>query len=140
MTIAEIRNILEAPYNRKVWKSFIQTAFSSNEILANEVNLNLGNSNFYENCFSLGNYKIDDYNKIGIYEVNLKPNVNLTRNRVGLRDLVKILVGQQPAIMVVFVQGDKWRFSYISKRKIRNKENDCNSLSRQIDDLSRQLR
>ncbi len=123
MTVTDIRDILEAPYNRTVWKSFIKTAFSSNEILANEVNLNLGKSDFYESCFSLGNYKIDDYNKIGIYEVNLKSKVNLTRNRVGLRDLVKILVGQQPAIMVVFVQGDKWRFSYISKRKVRNKEN-----------------
>lgn len=33
MTIAEIRNILEAPYDRKVWKTFIQTAFSSNEMI-----------------------------------------------------------------------------------------------------------
>ncbi|MBK7467884.1 MAG: hypothetical protein IPJ43_14370 [Saprospiraceae bacterium] len=42
---------------------------------------------------------------------------------MALRNLIKILVGQQPAIaMVVFVLGDKWRFSYISKRKIRNKE------------------
>ena len=57
MTIVEIRNILEAPYDRKVWKTFIQTAFSSNEILANEVNLNFGNSNFYENYFSLEKYK-----------------------------------------------------------------------------------
>ena len=122
MDIKHIRKILEAPYNRKVWKNFIQTQFTNIELLANEANMNLGKSEFYENCLNLGNYKLDEYNKIGIYEVILRSNVNLNRNRVGLRDLMKILVGQQPAIMVVFVQGDKWRFSYISKRKIRNKE------------------
>ena len=122
MDIKQIREILEAPYNRKVWKNFIQTQFTNIELLANEANMNLGKSELYENCLNLGNYKLDEYNKIGIYEVILMSNVNLNRNRVGLRDLMKILVGQQPAIMVVFVQGDKWRFSYISKRKIRNKE------------------
>ena len=122
MDIKHIRKILEAPYNRKVWKNFIQTQFTNIELLANEANMNLGKSELYENCLNLGNYKLDEYNKIGIYEVILRSNVNLNRNRVGLRDLMKILVGQQPAIMVVFVQGDKWRFSYISKRKVRNKE------------------
>ncbi|MDI9312406.1 MAG: N-6 DNA methylase [Limnohabitans sp.] len=124
MDIKQIRQILEAPYNRIVWKNFIQTQFTNVELLANEANINLGKSEFYENCLNLENYKLDEYNKIGIYEVILRSNVNLNRNRKGLRDLMNILVGQQPAIMVVFVQGDKWRFSYISKRKVKNKETD----------------
>jgi adenine-specific DNA-methyltransferase len=39
-----------------------------------------------------------------------------------LRNLIKSLTQQVAGAMVVFVQGDKWRFSYISKRKIKNKE------------------
>lgn len=122
MTIADIRNILEAPYNRKVWKSFIQTQFTNNNLLANDAPLNLGKSDLYTDCYSLGNYAIDDYTKIGIFEIQLADKVNLTRNRVALRNLIKSITQQVAGAMVVFVQGDKWRFSYISKRKIRNKE------------------
>lgn len=122
MTISDIRNILEAPYNRKVWKSFIQTQFTNNNLLANDAPLNLGKSDLYTDCYSLGNYAVDDYTKIGIFEIQLADKVNLTRNRVALRNLIKSITQQVAGAMVVFVQGEKWRFSYISKRKIRNKE------------------
>jgi adenine-specific DNA-methyltransferase len=122
MTISDIRNILEAPYNRKVWKSFIQTQFTNNNLLANDAPFNLGKSDLYTDCYSLGNYAIDDYTKIGIFEIQLADKVNLTRNRVALRNLIKSITQQVAGAMVVFVQGDKWRFSYISKRKVRNKE------------------
>ena len=122
MTVTEIRAILESPYDRKIWKSFIQTQFTNNNLLANDAPLNLGKSNLYTDCYSLGNYAIDDYTKIGIFEIQLADKVNLTRNRVALRNLIKSITQQVAGAMVVFVQGDKWRFSYISKRKIRNKE------------------
>jgi adenine-specific DNA-methyltransferase len=122
MTISDIRNILEAPYNRKVWKSYIQTQFTNNNLLANDAPLNLGKSDLYTDCYSLGNYAIDDYTIIGIFEIQLADKVNLTRNRVALRNLIKSITQQVAGAMVVFVQGDKWRFSYISKRKVRNKE------------------
>ena len=122
MEIKDIREILEAPYNRKVWKSFIQTQFTNNNLLANDAPLNLGKSDLYTECVSLGNYAIDDYTKVGIFEVKLKDNVKLSRNRVGLRNLIKTLTAQVAGAMVVFVVGDKWRFSYVSKRKVKNKE------------------
>lgn len=122
MQINDIRNILEAPYDRAVWKSFIQTQFTNNNLLANDAPLNLGKSDLYTDCYSLGNYAIDEYTKIGIFEIQLADKVNLTRNRVALRNLIKSITQQVAGAMVVFVQGDKWRFSYISKRKLRNKE------------------
>jgi adenine-specific DNA-methyltransferase len=120
MTIPEIRNILEAPYDRKVWKNFIQTQFTNNKLHADERTLNLGKSELYTECISLGNYDIDDHIKIGIFEVRLTDKTNLTRSRVKLRDFVKQITQQVAGAMVVFVQGDKWRFSYISKRKVKN--------------------
>jgi adenine-specific DNA-methyltransferase len=123
MEVKQIREILEAPYNRKVWKSFIQTQFTNNNLLANDSPLNLGKSDLYTECYSLGNYAVDDYTKIGIFEIQLADKVNLTRNRVALRNLIKDITKQVAGAMVVFVQGDKWRFSYVSKRKVRNKEN-----------------
>jgi len=120
MTVTDIRDILEAPYNRTVWKNFIQTQFTNNNLLANDAPLNLGKSELYTECLSLGYYAIDDYTKVGIFEVQLKDNVKLSRNRVGLRNLIKTLSAQVAGAMVVFVQGDKWRFSYISKRRVKN--------------------
>jgi len=122
MDVKEIREILESPYNRNTWKSFIQTQFTNNQLAKDDYTLQLGKSELYTECFSLGHYAVDDYTKIGIFEVQLTKGVNLTRNRVGLRNLIKDLTSQVAGAMVVFVQGDKWRFSYISKRKVKNKE------------------
>lgn len=122
MNVTAIRNILEVPYNRNVWKDFIKTQFTNNNLLANDTSLNLGKNDLYKECYSLGNYAVDEYTKVGIFEVQLADKVNLTRNRVALRNLIKDITKQVAGAMVVFVQGDKWRFSYISKRKVKNKE------------------
>ena len=34
MTVSEIRQILESPYDRKVWKGFLQTQFTNNKLNA----------------------------------------------------------------------------------------------------------
>lgn len=120
MTITEIRSILESPYNRKVWKAFLQTQFTNNKLNAEDRKIALSDNTLSKQCLSLGNYEINQYTKIGIFEIELNDKVNISRNRVALRNLLKSLTQQVSGAMVVFVQGDKWRFSYISKRKIKN--------------------
>lgn len=120
MTIAEIRSILESPYNREVWKNFIQTQFTNNKLYGSEQVLKLADKTVSKQCLSLGNYEVDEFTKIGIFEVELNDKVNITRNRVALRNLIKDITRQVSGAMVVFIQGDKWRFSYISKRKVKN--------------------
>jgi hypothetical protein len=122
MTVSEIRQILESPYDRKVWKGFLQTQFTNNKLNAEDRTISLSDKTLSKQCLSLGNYEINEYTKIGIFEVELNEKVNITRNRVALRNLIKDLTKQVAGAMVVFVQGDKWRFSYISKRKIKNQE------------------
>ena len=122
MTVTEIRQILESPYDRKILKGFLQTQFTNNKLNADDRTISLSDKTLSKNCLSLGNYEINEYTKIGIFEVELNEKVNITRNRVALRNLIKDLTKQVAGAMVVFVQGDKWRFSYISKRKIKNKE------------------
>ncbi|MFZ4107033.1 Eco57I restriction-modification methylase domain-containing protein, partial [Flavobacterium sp.] len=122
MTVTEIRQILESPYDRKVWKGFLQTQFTNNKLNAEDRTISLSDKTLSKQCLSLGNYEINEYTKIGIFEVELNEKVNITRNRVALRNLIKDLTKQVAGAMVVFVQGDKWRFSYISKRKIKNKD------------------
>ena len=122
MTVSEIRHILESPYDRKVWKGFLQTQFTNNKLNAEDRIISLSDKTLSKQCLSLGNYEINEYTKIGIFEVELNEKVNITRNRVALRNLLKDLTKQVAGAMVVFVQGNKWRFSYISKRKIKNKD------------------
>lgn len=122
MTISEIRQILESTYDRKVWKDFLQTQFTNNKLNAEDRLIALSDNTLSKQCLSLGYYEINEYTKIGIFEVELNEKVNLGRNRVALRNLLKDITKQMSGAMVVFVQGDKWRFSYISKRKVKNKE------------------
>ncbi len=122
MTVTEIRQILESPYDRKEWKGFLQTQFTNNKLNAEDRVILLSDKTLSKECVSLGNYEINDYTKIGIFEIELNDKVNLSRNRVALRNLLKDITKQVSGAMVVFVQGDKWRFSYISKRKVKNKE------------------
>ncbi len=122
MTVTEIRNILENPYDRKVWKTFLQKQFTNNKLNAEDKTIVLSDKTISKQCLSLGNYEINEYTKIGIFEITLNAKVNLSRNRVALRSLLKDITKQVAGAMVVFVQGDKWRFSYISKRKAKNNE------------------
>lgn len=124
MTVTEIRQILESPYDRKVWKGFIQTQFTNNKLNAEDRIIVLSDKTLSKQCLSLGNYEISEYNNIGIFEVELDEKVNIARNRVALRNLIKDITKQVAGAMVVFVQGDKWRFSYISKRKVKNADNE----------------
>lgn len=120
MTITEIRQILESPYDRKVWKNFLQTQFTNHKLNAEDRVIILSDKTFSKQCLSLGNYEINEYSNIGIFEVQLNEKVNIERNRVALRNLIKDITKQMAGAMVVFVQNDKWRFSYVSKRKIKN--------------------
>lgn len=122
MTVTEIRQILESPYDRSIWKNFLQTQFTNNKLNAEDRKISLPDNPISKECVSLGFYEIDDYTKIGIFEIELSPKVNLARNRVQLRNLLKDITKQMAGAMVVFVQGEQWRFSYISKRKFHNKE------------------
>lgn len=124
MTVTEIRQILESPYDRKVWKGFLQTQFTNNKLNAEDRTIVLSDKTLSKECLSLGNYEISEYTNIGIFEVELNEKVNIARNRVALRNLIKDITKQVAGAMVVFVQGDKWRFSYISKRKIKNSANE----------------
>jgi adenine-specific DNA-methyltransferase len=122
MTITEIRQLLESPYNQKDWKAFIQNQFTNNKLQIEHGTIELGDNPIAKHCLVLGNYEVDERTKIGIFEIQISDKVKITRNRVALRNILKQITAQVAGAMVVFVQGDKWRFSYISKRKVKNKE------------------
>ena len=121
MTRVEIQELLEKPYNQNDWKAFIKSHFTNNKLYGEVQTIQLANNPISKNCVTLGNYEVDEFTKIGIFEIQINDKVNITRNRVALRNILKDITAQVAGAMVVFVQGDKWRFSYISKRKVKNK-------------------
>lgn len=121
MTRIEIQELLERPYNQNDWKDFLQSHFTNNKLYGEVQTIQLAQNPISKHCVTLGNYEVDDFTKIGIFEIQINDKVNITRNRVALRNILKDITAQVAGAMVVFVQGDKWRFSYISKRKVKNK-------------------
>ena len=121
MTRVEIQELLEKPYNQNDWKDFLQSHFTNNKLYGEVQTIQLAINPISKHCVTLGNYEVDEFTKIGIFEILINDKVNISRNRVALRNILKDITAQVAGAMVVFVQGDKWRFSYISKRKVKNK-------------------
>src|SRR5699024_3920905 len=74
-------------------------------------------------AFELGSFTTSDDRIIGLYQINLNENVWLQRNKVGLRELLRnVYKYDVDGAIVVFVQDEKWRLSFISEIKVLNDE------------------
>ena len=72
--------------------------------------------------YELGNFETSDGMLIGLYEIELKDNIQIERNRVGLRNLLRKYYRQVDGCFAVYYTGDKWRFSYISETSVKDAE------------------
>lgn len=78
-------------------------------------------NNKAEAAFELGSLDTSDDRLIGLYLVEVKPNVWLEDNRVGLRNLLRnIYKYDVDGALVVFAQKDKWRLSFVSEIRVAN--------------------
>ena len=81
----------------------------------------LPGNNLAEKAVEIGSFYTADERLIGIYEIQLTAKAWVERNRVGLRSLLRqVYKYDVDAALIVFVQADKWRFSYVSE--IRTEE------------------
>ena len=85
----------------------MQAQFTNNKLNAEDRTILLSDKTLSKQCLSLGNYEISDYSKIGIFEVELKANVNISRNRVALRNLVKEVSQQVSGVPFGMAKLDK---------------------------------
>ena len=115
-----LRQILSSPYHQEDWISFLKELFAHNSgtgvILQKPQRIELSKSEKVKEAYELGNYETTDGRLIGIYQVNISEDMLLYRNKVGLRQLMKnIYKYNVDGVLVVFVQENKWRLSYISE-------------------------
>lgn len=120
MTKEQIKDTLEQDYSRDNWVNLIRNVFNNGSFNAKPVEISIAKNDIAENAFEIGSFETVDERIIGIYEIRIKKNVNLERNRVGLRQLLKSVYKQVDGALIVFDQGKRWRFSYVSEISSRD--------------------
>lgn len=125
MTKEELHEHLRAEYTRGNWKKIVNAIFPNREFFATEEPVDMtkqAQRDLTQKIIRFGNIKLDDGNSLALYEVELKSNsTHITRNRVGLRNLItnEVIPGVVDGALIVYNQpghGD-WRFSFYSKSK-----------------------
>lgn len=125
MTKEELHEQLRAEYTRENWKKIVNAIFPNREFFATEEPVDMtkqAQRDLTQKIIRFGNIKLDDGNSLALYEVELKTNTtHITRNRVGLRNLItnEVIPGVVDGALIVYHQpghGD-WRFSFYSKSK-----------------------
>ncbi|KAF0238558.1 MAG: type IIS restriction [Prolixibacteraceae bacterium] len=127
MEKTELRNIFESPFNLEKWREVMQSLFSVKTIRQQPKQIPLPANDLAYDAFELGNTNTSDERLIGFYLVNLKPNVWIETNRVGLRNLLRNVYNKDvDGALIVFVNEHKWRFSFVSE--IRELDDEGNIL------------
>ena len=125
MTADQLRAIFEKKYNRSQWYEVLKGNFNVTTLFEKPVDIThrVKSNPYSAKAWELGNFATLDGHIIGMYEVEVNEKSDITRNRKGLRNLLsQIYSNDVEAALLVFIQGNKWRFSYVSEITVRNKE------------------
>ncbi|MFD2143981.1 Eco57I restriction-modification methylase domain-containing protein [Mucilaginibacter antarcticus] len=120
----QLKPILENSYNRNDWYKILRQNFNVNVLRENPPPIvSVAGNEFNATAYELGDFNTTEGHKVGIYEVAVPGVKQIYRNKVGLRNLLKnVYQTDVDAALIVFTQGDKWRFSYVSEVTTRNPE------------------
>jgi adenine-specific DNA-methyltransferase len=114
-------SILEKAYQPSTWLDVMKDYFGAKKFHQKPQTVSLPNNDIAESAVELGSFYTADERLVGMYEVHLKPKAWLDKNRVGLRNLLRqVYKYDVDGALIVFVQGEKWRFSFVSE--IRTEE------------------
>jgi len=124
MEKSELRNIFENSFNLEDWQRIMRSLFKAEDVRQEPKPIEtLPSNELAYDAFELGSTNTSDERLVGFYLVNLKPNVWIEANRVGLRGLLRnVYKYDVDGALIVFVQGEKWRFSFVSEIRELNDE------------------
>jgi hypothetical protein len=117
MTIPELKQLLQRPYNRTDWHSILREVFPQVSILAHPTSIVCDHQDV-EYFQQLGNVHLTDDKNLAIFEIALSHRVKIPRNRVELRNLVAKHIDQEinHGVLVIFIgQNDDYRFTFTAK-------------------------
>ena len=130
LTAEQFRNLFQNKYNRNNWREALTAMLGRIDWYASPTKINLKKNEWNAQGLILGRFETTDGREVGVYEITVDDSVQLDRNRVGLRSLLKKVYEEDvDGAFIIFDQGRKWRFSYVSEiwsynaeTKVREKE------------------
>ncbi|MBA5248947.1 MAG: hypothetical protein FE834_05360 [Gammaproteobacteria bacterium] len=105
--------LLKAKYNQENYLNFLKERFDFDEFIKAE---SIDDIDDVQTFKQLGFITTADNIKLPVFEIYIKPNTKLERNRVQLRKIVAQKVDGNDGALAVYVddKNDIWRFSFIA--------------------------
>lgn len=117
----KLQDILSAPYNLASWQEVLVDVFGARNLLQSPQQIFLTENKRVESALELGNFNTADDRMIGLYQIRVNSGVHLEHNKVGLREILRnVYKYDVDGALVVFVQDEKWRLSFISEIRTLN--------------------
>lgn len=113
----ELQKRLNKPYTTDNWKEVVQFVFPNVQILNPAMVIPIDNDKV-EIFRQIGNVRLHDGKNLALFELKLKANVNIIRNRVELNNLVSKYIDQDQnhGVLSIFEQGtDDYRFTFSAR-------------------------
>lgn len=119
-----LHKIFNQAFDDSSWNEVLKSVFGAKlGIWAQPKPILLKSNDKANAAFELGSFTTTDDRIIGLYKIEVKPEVWLERNKVGLRELLRdVYKYDVDGAIIVFVQQDKWRLSFVSEIKVLNDE------------------
>ena len=113
------KEVIESRYNRQNWQLLLHDIFGSKVKFWNTPSEVSTSSQFAKHALWLGTITLSDEQTISVYEVELAENVDIERNRRGIRDMLLTSWrnnGNAGAFMFCYRKDESvLRFSYVSE-------------------------
>ena len=113
------KEVIESRYNRQNWQLLLHDIFGSKIKFWNTPSSVATSSQFAKQALWLGTITLSDEQTISVYEVELADNVDIERNRRGIRDMLLTAWrgnGNAGAFMFCYRKNESvLRFSYVSE-------------------------
>ncbi|KAB1286952.1 restriction endonuclease, partial [Akkermansia sp. BIOML-A66] len=82
------KQVIESKYNREAWQQLLHDIFLSKVTFYTRPAAVHVSSRLAKEAFNLGRISLSDGESIAVYEIELNDNVNIERNRRGIRDML----------------------------------------------------
>jgi len=126
------KEIIESKYNRESWQQLLHDIFLNKVTFHNSPGKVHVSSHLAKEALNLGYIKLSDGLTIAIYEVELSDNVDIERNRRGIRDMLTTdwRTNHAGAFMFCYRKNESiLRFSYVSETWGFNKQGEYKRIS-----------
>lgn len=113
----ELQKKLSQSYSTENWQEVVQFVFPNVQILNPPMIIPIDNDKV-EQFRQLGNVQLHDGKSLALFELKLKENVNIIRNRVELNNIVSQYIDQDQThgVLSIFEQGkDDYRFTFTAR-------------------------